>query len=123
MQAPDDPSASLPMRLVERRTGLGADLLRAWERRYGAVHPARSAGGQRLYRDADIERLLLLKRLTEEGHSIGTIAARSLAGLIATANTKVQINVGAVVVATGFKPLRTVLILVFKTDTSSMATH
>jgi methanogenic corrinoid protein MtbC1 len=62
------------MRLVQRRTGLGADLLRAWERRHGAVHPARSSGGQRLYRDADIERLLLLKRLTSEGHAISTIA-------------------------------------------------
>ncbi len=63
------------MRLVQRRTGLGADLLRAWERRHGAVHPARSPGGQRLYRDTDVERLLLLKRLIDEGHAISSIAS------------------------------------------------
>ena len=66
--------AKHPMRLVQRRTGLGADLLRAWERRYSAVEPERSAGGQRLYRDSDIDRLLLLKRLTDEGHAISQIA-------------------------------------------------
>jgi methanogenic corrinoid protein MtbC1 len=57
-----------------RRTGLGADLLRAWERRYGAVVPTRSAGGQRLYSEADIARLQLLRRATESGHAIGQVA-------------------------------------------------
>ena len=47
------------MRLVILRTGLTADLLRAWEKRYGAVTPMRSHGGQRLYSDADVERLWL----------------------------------------------------------------
>ncbi len=63
-----------PVRVVIRRTGLTADLLRAWERRYGAVVPQRSPGGQRLYTDDDIERLQLLQRLTTLGHSIGQVA-------------------------------------------------
>lgn len=63
-----------PVRVVIRRTGLTADLLRAWERRYGAVVPRRSPGGQRLYSDDDIERLQLLQRLTSLGHSIGQVA-------------------------------------------------
>ena len=67
----------LPVRLVLRRTGLTADVLRAWERRYGAVHPERSAGGQRLYREADVERLERLRRLTILGHSIGQVARLS----------------------------------------------
>jgi hypothetical protein len=46
-----------PMRLVVLRTGLTPDLLRAWEKRYGVVTPIRSRGGQRLYSDADVERL------------------------------------------------------------------
>lgn len=63
-----------PMRVVMSRTGLTADVLRAWERRYGAVRPYRSPAGQRLYSDRDVERLLLLRRATLDGHSIGAIA-------------------------------------------------
>jgi DNA-binding transcriptional MerR regulator/methylmalonyl-CoA mutase cobalamin-binding subunit len=63
-----------PIRLVTQRTGLSGHVLRAWERRYGVVAPTRSDGGQRLYSDADIERLLLLRRLTEAGGSISQLA-------------------------------------------------
>ena len=63
-----------PMRIVMSRTGLTADVLRAWERRYGAVRPWRSPAGQRLYSDHDVARLLLLRRATLDGHSIGAIA-------------------------------------------------
>jgi methanogenic corrinoid protein MtbC1 len=45
------------------------------------VSPTRSAGGQRLYSDLDIERLRQLRRLSERGHSIGSIATLSLEGL------------------------------------------
>ncbi|MFW6175562.1 MAG: MerR family transcriptional regulator, partial [Acidobacteriota bacterium] len=48
--------------------------LRAWEKRYGAVEPARTEGGHRLYSEAEIRRLQLLHRLTEMGHRIGRIA-------------------------------------------------
>ena len=74
-----------PLRVVMRRTGLSADLLRAWERRYGVVTPARSASGRRLYSDADIERLRLLYRATLVGRSIGQVAGlstRELAALV-----------------------------------------
>ena len=74
-------AALLPVRVVLRRTGLSADVLRAWERRYGAVRPARSAGGRRLYGDAEVERLVLLKRLTSQGHSIGQVARLTTAEL------------------------------------------
>ncbi len=66
-----------PVRLVVQRTGLSADVLRAWERRYGAVVPQRTAGGQRVYSDADLARLTLLARLVERGHAIGQIATAS----------------------------------------------
>jgi DNA-binding transcriptional MerR regulator len=42
---------------LSRRTGVSTDLLRAWERRYGVVEPARSPGGFRLYSDEDAERI------------------------------------------------------------------
>jgi DNA-binding transcriptional MerR regulator/methanogenic corrinoid protein MtbC1 len=66
--------ARYPVRAVTARTGLTADVLRAWERRYGAVHPERSEGGQRLYSEQDLVRLVLLRRATQAGHSIGEVA-------------------------------------------------
>jgi MerR family transcriptional regulator, light-induced transcriptional regulator len=63
-----------PIRVVSQRTGLSAPVLRAWERRYGAVTPSRSEGGQRLYSDADLRRLQLLATAVDGGRSIGLIA-------------------------------------------------
>ena len=63
-----------PMRLVALRTGLTPDVLRAWEKRYEAVVPTRSRGGQRLYSDGDVERLSLLARAVSGGRAIGQIA-------------------------------------------------
>lgn len=62
------------VRVAARRTGLTPDLLRAWEKRYGAVQPQRTDGGQRNYTDADIDRLTLLVRATEAGRQIGQVA-------------------------------------------------
>jgi DNA-binding transcriptional MerR regulator/methylmalonyl-CoA mutase cobalamin-binding subunit len=64
--------------VVERRTGISQHLLRAWERRYGVVEPGRDAGGERLYSDADIERLQLVRLVTEAGRRIGQVATLSL---------------------------------------------
>ena len=63
---------------VARKAGLSIHTIRAWERRYGAVQPSRTAGGTRLYSGTDIERLSLLRRATEAGHSIGNVATLAL---------------------------------------------
>ena len=43
-----------PIQIVSRRTGLSADVIRAWERRYKAVKPSRSDNGRSLhYRDKE----------------------------------------------------------------------
>jgi DNA-binding transcriptional MerR regulator len=42
---------------LSSRTGVSVDLLRAWERRYGLLSPQRTAGGFRLYTEADQERV------------------------------------------------------------------
>ena len=63
-----------PIAVVTERTGLSQDLLRVWERRYRAVVPTRGPGGQRLYSDADIERLALLHAATRAGRSISRVA-------------------------------------------------
>jgi DNA-binding transcriptional MerR regulator/methylmalonyl-CoA mutase cobalamin-binding subunit len=63
-----------PMAFVSRKTGLSAHVLRAWEKRYGAVSPMRTQGNHRMYSDEDVERLLLLKKVIATGRSIGQVA-------------------------------------------------
>lgn len=67
-----------PIQVVARRTGLSADVIRAWERRYNAVLPQRSPTDRRLYSDEDVERLALLHRATQAGRRIGDIAHLSV---------------------------------------------
>lgn len=62
-----------PMRVVSRMTGLPADTIRAWEKRYGAVRPSRTEGRARRYSEAEVRRLALLREATERGHAIGSI--------------------------------------------------
>jgi len=47
------------------RTGVAIPTIRAWERRYGVVHPARTPAGYRLYDEGDIERLAAMRFLVE----------------------------------------------------------
>lgn len=63
-----------PIQVVARRTGLTPDVLRAWERRYGVVSPGRSSGSHRLYSDADIERLSLIRQAMAGGRRIHQVA-------------------------------------------------
>lgn len=70
-----------PIGVVARRTGLKPDLIRAWERRYGAVAPGRTETRRRFYSDADIERLLLLRRVVNTGRGISQVAGLSNAEL------------------------------------------
>jgi methanogenic corrinoid protein MtbC1 len=58
------------LRVVLKETGLKADVLRAWERRYDLPHPQRTAGRQRLYSDYDIATIKWLKTKQAEGLSI-----------------------------------------------------
>jgi DNA-binding transcriptional MerR regulator len=64
-----------PIGYVSRVTGLSPHLIRAWERRYGAVCPDRSRGNRRLYSDDDIRRLTALQRGVEAGHRIAQLSA------------------------------------------------
>jgi methanogenic corrinoid protein MtbC1 len=80
-QRPGD--ARHPIAVVAERTGLSQDVLRVWERRYGAVRPARGPGGQRLYTDTDLERLALLHAATRAGRSIGQVAELPTDALVA----------------------------------------
>ncbi len=59
-----------------RRAGVSVPVLRAWERRYRIVQPARTAAGYRLYDEAAIARVRALRRLVDEGWTPSTAAAR-----------------------------------------------
>lgn len=63
--------------VVSRRTGLKPDVIRAWERRYGAVQPSRTSTNRRNYTDEDVERLLLLRQATMNGRQIGQVSGLS----------------------------------------------
>ena len=78
------PAILHPIQVVTRRTGVSADVLRVWEKRYAVVTPVRSPSGRRLYSDADIERLRLLVQAKRTGRTIGQIAALSAAALVAS---------------------------------------
>ncbi|HSC48641.1 MAG TPA: cobalamin B12-binding domain-containing protein [Gaiellaceae bacterium] len=64
---------------LSRRTGVSVELLRAWEKRYGLLDPARSGGGFRLYSDADVERVQSMQRHIGEGLAAAEAARRALA--------------------------------------------
>jgi MerR family transcriptional regulator, light-induced transcriptional regulator len=78
---PDDDSVSVTPKyligVVTKLTGLSIDVVRVWERRYGAVRPVRSSGGTRLYSDADVLRLNRLHRAVQGGYGIGQAARLS----------------------------------------------
>jgi DNA-binding transcriptional MerR regulator/methylmalonyl-CoA mutase cobalamin-binding subunit len=75
------PSPAHPISVVARRTGLTQDLLRAWEKRYQAVQPFRTATARRLYTDDDVDRLRLLKILVDGGRRISDVARLSVSEL------------------------------------------
>lgn len=49
-------------------TGVSADQLRVWERRYGFPTPRRNAAGNRVYSDEQVERLTLIRRALSAGY-------------------------------------------------------
>jgi MerR family transcriptional regulator, light-induced transcriptional regulator len=64
-----------------RLAGVPVATLRVWERRYGVVAAPKGPTGQRLYGARDVQRLRVLRQLTERGHAIGTLAALELPAL------------------------------------------
>jgi MerR family transcriptional regulator, light-induced transcriptional regulator len=65
---------------LSRRVGVSPELLRAWERRYGLLRPARSGGGFRLYGSADEQRIRLMQEHLGRGVSAAEAARLALAG-------------------------------------------
>ncbi len=62
------------VRAACKQLGIGPHTLRAWESRYHAVEPLRSASGQRLYSQEEVERLGKILGLVNFGHNVGIVA-------------------------------------------------
>lgn len=97
------------MGAVTERTGLNAPSIRMWEKRYGAVVPERTETNRRLYRSEDVERLSLMKKLTDRGHAISRIANLGLDQLQVIVNESVNDDaIGENPVSDELVPRRTV---------------
>ncbi|MDJ0760613.1 MAG: MerR family transcriptional regulator [Woeseiaceae bacterium] len=79
---------------VSKMTGLTDHTIRVWERRYSAIVADRSDTGRRLYSKDDVEKLALLKRLTDQGIGISQIAGHSLSELRERARNMGEIGAG-----------------------------
>lgn len=72
--APAHHAAPLTVAAVAARLGVAPATLRTWDRRYGLGPSERSAGSHRRYSAADVERLLVMRRLTLDGVAPGDAA-------------------------------------------------
>ena len=87
---------------LSRRTGVRADTLRAWERRYGLPRPERSVGGFRLYGREDERRVQAMKALIDSGVSAAEAARLAASSPAAAASQPTR---GAVPQERGGQPL------------------
>ncbi|WP_330540961.1 MerR family transcriptional regulator [Aeromonas hydrophila] len=71
--SPSPEEGIYPIREVSRLTGVNAVTLRAWQRRYGLVQPARTEKGHRLYSEQDIRQIGEILSWLERGVSIGQV--------------------------------------------------
>lgn len=59
---------------VSQLCGLSSHCIRAWEKRYGAIKPERTDNGRRVYSEGELNRLMMLGKLSSLGNSISLIA-------------------------------------------------
>jgi MerR family transcriptional regulator, light-induced transcriptional regulator len=81
-----DAQPSLRIGELSRRVGVSPELLRAWERRYGLLHPARTQGGLRLYSAEDERRVRAM-----QAHLDGGLSAAEAARLASAADGAVGV--------------------------------
>ena len=77
------------------RSGVGAPLIRAWERRYGVVTPTRTQAGYRLYDDDTVAVLTAMRTLVDSGWTASEAARAIVAGEVDPATIAPSPGVGA----------------------------
>ena len=63
---------NIPMRVVKEKTGLTSRQIRYYDQ-VNLIFPERSSGNQRLFSEGDIDRLLKIKELIDQGYNIDSI--------------------------------------------------
>lgn len=94
-----------PVRTVAQMTGLSADLIRVWEKRYHVVQPVRGPRGARLYTTGDVVRLQGLARAVAAGRSIGDVAHLDATTLQSLAVPEPAVMAATHANATGEEPI------------------
>lgn len=95
-QSPLDPTPpTFRSGAVARMAGMPVSTLRIWEQRYQAVGPTTAPSGHRLYSAADVERVMVLRELTQHGHAIGSLAALNVEQLQDLARTRAHATTAA----------------------------
>ena len=78
---------------VSRIAGIPKDLLRMWERRYGYPKPARDDNGDRIYSNEELDKLIAIRHLQEQGKRPGKLMALDLPQLRSMMQTpKVELD-------------------------------
>ena len=97
LTTPAGPAADTPRYrsgAVARMLRMPVATLRIWERRYRVTGPATTPTGHRLYSAADVQRLALVRQLTDLGHAIGSVAALDVDQLHQVATTHARTLAG-----------------------------
>jgi len=66
---------------VSRIAGIPKDLLRMWERRYNYPKPDRNSNGDRIYSNEQLDKLIAIRQLVEQGKRPGKLMALDLTQL------------------------------------------
>jgi methanogenic corrinoid protein MtbC1 len=66
---------------VSRIAGIPKDLLRMWERRYNYPKPERDRNGDRVYTDDELNKLILIRQLVDQGRRPGKLVTLELTEL------------------------------------------
>jgi methanogenic corrinoid protein MtbC1 len=75
--------ALLTIGQLAQRVGISADVLRAWERRYGLLTPQRTQAGYRLYSSDDVRLVRRVVALRDQGLGAGQAVAAARATQVA----------------------------------------
>lgn len=67
---------SYRIKTVEKLTGLSRNTITAWERRHELLEPVKDGSGYRIYSDEDVQTLLRVRSLLDEGFQISEIVLR-----------------------------------------------
>ncbi|WDL99258.1 MerR family transcriptional regulator [Alicyclobacillus sp. ALC3] len=73
--------------IVQKLTGLSARQIRYYEQ-HGLISPARSEGKQRLFSFADVERLMDVRSLLDDGYNMSGVKAKLQSGRAGTATVQ-----------------------------------